>query len=191
MKKAKPKQKPKRSPRIENSIIKQWTAPKKLALITDWAKNGYGDHEIAEKMGISVPTFRRYRLEAPAIDEAVRDGKEVIDHKVESALLKAALGYQTKEVKIIITTVKPVKEVKGKEGKDCDLEEIGTKKVRILQETTTREVPPNVLACQTWLFNRQRDKWKRNWDNEIAVEDDKNINITITRAGKTIELGEE
>ena len=34
MKKAKPK-KP-RSPRIENSIIKQWTTPKKLALITDW-----------------------------------------------------------------------------------------------------------------------------------------------------------
>jgi len=169
MKKAKPK-KP-RSPRIENSIIKQWTTPKKLALITDWAKNGYGDHEIAEKMGISVPTFRRYRLEAPAIDEAVRDGKEVVDHKVESALLKAALGGKTEELEIIAVY------------------KLG-KLVRTEKKKTIRDQPPNVLACQVWLFNRQRDKWKRNRDNEIDVEDDKSINITITRAGKTVQVEE-
>ena len=162
-----------RSSRIENSIIAKWTHPDKLAAITGWAENGYSDKDIAEKMGISVPTFRRYRLESPELDQAVQDGKEVIDNKVESALLKAALGGKMKEVKV--TTV---------------LDREGTLKSTI-KETTIRENPPNVLACQTWLFNRQRDKWKRNRDNEIAVEDDQSINITIKRAGKTIEVGEK
>ena len=167
-----------RSSRIENSLINKWTHPDRLAAITGWAENGYSDKDIAEKMGISVPTFRRYRLEAPEIDQAVQDGKDVVDHKVESALLKAALGYETKEVEIII--------VKGKAKKDGKAEDI-----KVMQKTTTKEQPPNVLACQTWLFNRQRDKWKRNRDSEIAVEDDQSINITIKRAGKAIEVESE
>ncbi|MCL2710914.1 MAG: hypothetical protein FWE95_08540 [Planctomycetaceae bacterium] len=151
--------------RTEHTIVQLWTAPEKLKQISEWAGNGYSDKDIAEKMGISVPTFRRYRLEAPEIDQAVQDGKNVVDHQVESALLKAALGFTTKEVKVVL--------VKGKEGN-----------MKAVQETTTRYVPPNVLACQTWLFNRQREKWKRNRDNEITTDaDDQSINITIKRAG--------
>ena len=108
-------------------------------------------------------------MEAPAIDEAVRDGKEVVDFKVESALLKAALGFTIKEVKVVGTFQNGVL-------------------VKTTKETTTKEFSPNVLACQVWLYNRQREKWKRNPDNEINSEGDQSINITITRAGKTIEV---
>jgi hypothetical protein len=37
--------------------------------------------------------------EKPALDDAIRNGKEVIDYKVESALLKAALGGTTTDTK--------------------------------------------------------------------------------------------
>ena len=170
MKKNNEKQRPKRRKvRVENSIIAEWTTPERLELISGWARDGYTDKEIAEKMGISSVSLRNYRLQHPEMDKAVQNGKEVVDYKVESALLKFALGGMTTEVKIIA------------EFKDGIL-------TKTIKERITREQPPNVLACQTWLFNRQREKWKRNRDNELAVESDNSINISITRAEKTIEV---
>ena len=152
-----------RSPRKENTIIEQWTAPDKLTLISCWARDNYTDKEIAEKMGISLPTLRSYCLKRPELDAAVRNSKEIVDYRVETALLTAALGSQTTKVKIIAVYK-------------------NNTVVSTIKEKTIEQQPPNVLACQTWLFNRQRDKWKRNRDNEVAVEDDKSISITIKRA---------
>ena len=149
----------------KDAIIKKWTEPDRLKEISEWAGIGYTDKQIAARMGISVPTLRSYRLQSPELDKAVLDGKEFIDYRVESALLKAALGGKTTEVKITFFYEKG-------------------QLVRTVKERITREQPPNVLACQTWLFNRQREKWKRNRDNEIAVDDDKTINIVISRAGR-------
>ena len=36
----------------------------------------------------------------PDIDKALKAGREIIDYKVENALLKSALGYKTKEVSL-------------------------------------------------------------------------------------------
>lgn len=155
----------------KNSIINKWTTPDRLKEISEWAGYGCTDQNIAKKMGISLRSFYRYRAESPELDEAVQYGKEIVDYKVESALLKAALGYKIKDVKIILTFDKGIL-------------------IKTVKERTTREIPPNVLACQTWLFNRQREKWKRNRDNEITVEDDQSINITIKRAGTPFEVEE-
>ena len=148
----------------KDSIIKKWTAPEKLAEITDWAGSGYTDKEIAERMGISVRSLYRYREKSPELDTAIREAKEIVDYKVESALLKAALGYKTTEVKVTLVFEKG-------------------ELIRKVKERITREYPPNVLACQTWLFNRQREKWKRNRDNEITAGEDQSISILIKRAG--------
>jgi len=168
MKKKDGKQKT-RAPRVENDTMKLWTEPDNLELLSCWARDGYTDKEIAEKMGITRERLHYHRKKIPEIDKAIRNGKEIVDYKVESALLKAAIGGKTEELKVTVAM---------KEGKV----------VNTIKERTTREQPPNVLACQTWLFNRQREKWKRNRDNEIAVEDDQSINITIKRAGKQIEV---
>jgi hypothetical protein len=144
------------------SKINDWTTPENLELVSCWARDGYIDTEIAAKMGIAVRTFYRWRSQSRALKQALQNGKEVIDNKVESALLKAALGGKTEDVKVKLVHEKD-------------------QQVRKIVEKTTREHPPNVLACQTWLFNRQRDKWKRNRDNEFAAEDDQTINITIRR----------
>ena len=149
----------------KDSILKKWTQPEQLDEISYLAGTGCSDKQIAERMGISVRSFYRYRLQSPELDRAIFDGKEVVDYQVESALLKAALGYKIKEVKVTLVIEKG-------------------ELVKTIKEKITREQPPNVLACQTWLFNRKREKWKRNRDNEIAVDDDKTINIVISRAGK-------
>jgi len=153
------------------SGIKKWTQPDNLELLSCWARDGYTDAEIAEKMRISRQSLCNFRAKSPEIDQAIRNAKEIVDYKVESALLKAALGCKTEELKV--TAVFKRGEI-----------------VRTIKERTTREQPPNVLACQTWLFNRQRERWKRNRDNEIAADDDQSICITIQRAGKTIEVEE-
>ena len=102
MKKKDGKQSPnRRKIRVENSIITQWMTPERLELISGWARDGYTEKEIAEKLGISLPTFRSYRAKNPELDKAVQNGKEVVDYKVEAALLKAALGGETTELKVI------------------------------------------------------------------------------------------
>jgi molybdopterin converting factor small subunit len=151
----------------KDKIVEKWTQPEQLELLSELARDGYSNEKLAERMGCSVRSFYRYRSQYPELDRAILDGKEVVDYRVESALLKAALGYKTTEVKITLV-----------------LDNNG-KLLRKVKERITRKHPPNVLACQTWLFNRQRDKWKRNRDNEIAVDDDKTINIVISRTGKT------
>ena len=155
-----------------NANLDYWSKEEQLTLLEGWARDGYTNAEIAAKMGISEVTLQSYRKKHPEIDKAIRIGKEVIDYRVESALLRSALGATTNEVKVVQVY---------KKG-----ELIETHK-----EVTKTEHVPSVLACTTWLFNRQREKWKKNRDNEITVDDDQSINITITRAGNSIEVKED
>ena len=94
--------------------------------------------DIAERMGINESTIKLWKDKYPEFAKAINTGKEIVDYKVENALLKSALGYKTKEVKTIIN---------GKPDKD------GNRTVRI--ETTEKEYAPNVTAIAMWLNNRK------------------------------------
>jgi len=158
-----------RKKRIEVLKIEEWLKPDNLELLTCWARDGYTNQEIAEKMGYSARRLELHRAQFPDLDKAIRCGKEVVDYKVESALYNAAIGMKIKESKVTIVR---------RDG--VVVSTVGT--------SIEREIPPNVLACQTWLFNRQRDKWKRDRSNEISLEDDRSISITIKRAEERIEV---
>lgn len=146
----------------------EWIEEDRLMLLESWSRDGYTYEDIARKIGISVPALRGWRKKYPEIDKALKVGREMIDYKVENALLKAALGYKTKETKVII-------EINRKNG---DV-------VSTIRETTERDVAPNVTACQVWLYNRLPEKWKRNRDKVIELSDEDNsIQVTVTRAGK-------
>ena len=117
-----------------------------------------------ESIGISISTLRMWRREYPDIDNALKKGREIIDYKVENALLKSALGYHTKEVKVT-TTIR-----------------FG-KTVETIKEVTDKEQAPNVSAIQCWLYNRLPNKWKKNRDQLIELdEEDTKIQVTVTRA---------
>lgn len=149
---------------------KEWTSEEKLILLEGWARDGYKFADVAKRIGISSKQLIKWRDEYPEINEALRKGREVIDYKVESALLKAALGYRTREVTIISVLQK---------GQLVEVE----------KQVVEKDISPSVSACQTWLYNRMPHKWK-NMNSRANIlsdlqDDDSNISITITRAGSS------
>lgn len=151
--------------KVNESKVDYWLTDDGLILVEAWARDGCLLDEIAQKMGIERQTLYTWRKKYPEIARALNTGKELIDYKVENALLKAALGYTTKEIKVTL----------GKKMLNGEVYEV-------LKETTTREIAPNVTACMAWLNNRKHDQWKRNRDKVLEMdEEDSNINITIVR----------
>lgn len=144
-----------------------------LLLLEGWSRDGYSMSDIAEILGINLMTLYKWRNKFPQIDEAMKAGKEVIDYKVESALLKCALGYKTKEVKT--TTIMRFGKV-----------------VETQKEVLEKENAPNVQAITLWLTNRNKEKWKTPNSKSLLdeVEEDTSIQVTVTRAGKDEVNGE-
>lgn len=141
-----------------------WLEEDNLMLLECWSRDGYTLTDIATRIGITFERLRQWRKRYPEIDKALKQGREIIDYKVENALLKSALGYPTREVKV--TTVIRRGQV-----------------VETIKETTDKEQSPNVSAIQCWLFNRLPDKWKKNRDNIIDLDDkDTSIQVTVLRA---------
>ena len=148
-------------------IATEWLEEDNLMLIECWARDGYTFQDIANRIGIAVSTLRGWRAQYPEFNEALKRGREIIDFKVENALLKSALGYKTKEVKVTTTM---------RYGKV----------VETVKEVTDKEQAPNVSAIQCWLYNRLPNKWKKNRDNLIELdEEDTKIQVTVTRASQS------
>ena len=148
--------------------VDDWITDDGLLLLESWARDGYSLVDISNKIGVDNDTFLRWRDRYPEIRQAVSKGKELVDYQVENALLKSALGYKTKEVKVTTTM---------RYGKV----------VETIKEVTDKEVAPNVSAIQMWLYNRQKDKWRNMNAAKNMFEDmeeDTSIEITVTRANK-------
>lgn len=151
------------------SKVDFWLTEDGLTLVKAWTRDGITIEEICKKIGIQRNTYYRWVEQYKVFRDAVNTSRELIDYKVENALLKAALGYKTKEIKVTI-------------GKKI----FNGETVEMLKETTTKEVAPNVTACMAWLNNRKHDQWKRNRDKVMELdEEDNNISITIVRGPKS------
>lgn len=153
---------------INVCIATYWLEEDNLMLLECWARDGYTFQDIANKIGVSESTLKMWRKKYPEINEALRKGREIIDYKVENALLKSALGYKTKEVKV--TTIM-------RHGKVIETQ----------RETLEKTMAPNVSACQCWLYNRLPKKWKNMNSRSNFLEEmseDTSIQVTVTRASK-------
>ena len=145
-----------------------WLEEDNLMLLECWMRDGYTFQDIATKIGITVETLRAWRVKYPEMDKALKAGREIVDYKVENALLKSALGYKTKETKV--TTI-------IRHGKV----------VETIKETTDKEQAPNVSAAQCWLYNRLPKKWKNMNSRANILDDmdeDTSIQVIVTRATK-------
>lgn len=150
------------------SKVDYWLTEDGLELIRSWSRDTFSKAEIAKRMNINVNTLVKWQKQYAEIDEAINTTRELVDYQVENALLKAALGYKTKEIKVTI----------GKKVVNGEM-------VEMLKETTTKEVPPNIKAAMFWLNNRKFDDWKLNRDKIVEVDpDDSQVTITIQRGNK-------
>lgn len=142
-----------------------------LILIEGLARDGYTNQDIALRLGIDPSVLYNAKRTRPEINAAINRGKQIVDYKVENALLKSALGYKTKETKV--TTIMRYGKV-----------------VEEQVETLEKEVAPNSISCQVWLYNRCPDKWKRNRDKVLEDEEEATIQVTVKRATDESELEE-
>lgn len=148
---------------IGSRLIKKWEEKENLILLEGWARDGFTNADIAHKMGVSANTLYELKKASKAVRDALAAGAEVVDYKVENALLKAALGFQKREVKTV-TVIK------------CGVV------VEEREEVTEYPQSPNVYAIQSWLYNRRPDKWCKNPEQRITLESDDTVSIVVTRA---------
>lgn len=133
----------------------RWLTEEGLLKITGWARDGLIDKQIAHNMGVSYTSLKDWKNRFPAIAEALRKGKEVVDREVENALFKSAIGYTQ-------TIRKPVK------VRDVEYDPETGRKVREIERWVAVEeeihVPPQVTAQIFWLKNRKPDQWREKND---------------------------
>lgn len=147
------------------SPVDYWRTEDGLTLLTAWKRDGLSDKNICERINVTKAMMVRWKQQYPEINEALSRGKELVDYMVENALLKAALGYQTKEIKVTL-------------GKKV----ISGETFQVLKETTIKNVGPNTVACLAWLNNRKHEQWKRNRDNCVDLnEENSNVTVRIIR----------
>lgn len=127
-----------------------WKSDDGCTMITGMVREGMKPADIAMRIGISPSTFARWMEKFPEIDKAVREGSELNDYRVENALLRSALGYKSKHT--TVTTVM-------RYGKVVETQ-------RVDEEV---DVPPNVKAINTWLYNRRPEQWQP--ESKIAGSD--------------------
>lgn len=75
-----------------NGKYQQWLTKEGLIRIQGWARDGLTNNQIAEKIGISKQTFYDWLKKYPDLSDSLKENKDVVDRKVENALLKNALN---------------------------------------------------------------------------------------------------
>lgn len=116
--------------------LKDWKSADRLVLLEGWRREGMSEEEIARRLDISPATLRSWKRKSPALARALETDAEVTDHQVESALLKKALGYESREVKVERNAKGECKEVE-----------------------TTKQVGPDMSAISLWLKKRRPERW--------------------------------
>jgi hypothetical protein len=70
-----------------------------LDVIAGWCRGGADDIQIAEKLGIALSSFYKYKNEFTEFSEALRENKEFADVRVMNAMYKRAIGFEYEEVR--------------------------------------------------------------------------------------------
>lgn len=131
----------------------------KLFLVECWARDGLIDEQIAKNLGIAYSTFKEYKSRYPALADALKKGKEVIDYEVENALLKKCLGYYVPEK----VAFKCKRVYYDDNDRRCEVETVEVAEVE-------RYVPPDTTAQLAWLNNRKPKSWRRDSNREKLQE---------------------
>ena len=82
---------------------KYWSGEEGCTILTGWVRDGYSPNDIANLIGISRGQLNAWVKRNESMQEAIRQGSDLVNYRVENALLKAALGYKTKNVSITTT----------------------------------------------------------------------------------------
>jgi hypothetical protein len=133
----------------------EWLTEEGKVRLQGWARDGLSDEQLADKMGICTSTFYAWKNKYPEISEALKEGKDVADRKVENALYKRACGFEYEEV----TTERD--EINGK----------------MITKRVTKFYPPDPTSMIFWLKNRKPDEWRDKRETEVTGSGGGPLNI--------------
>ena len=143
----------------------EWLTDEGKVRLQGWARDGLSDDQLADKMGVCPSTFYAWKNRYPEISEALREGKEVADRKVENALYNSCFDR-----KITIRRPFKVKEVYYNDGKRCERE-------HVMYGEEDVAIPANEKAIEFWLANRKPEKWSRKEKLELTGDKGGPLNI--------------
>lgn len=118
--------------------------PKYIPLVAEFAESGMTELEMAQRLEVSAPTFRKWKLDNPELLSALKLNKEKADERVEHSLYKRAMGYTCEETDIRV--------IDGK----------------IIKTQIVRTYPPDTTAMIFWLKNRKPKDWRDKRETEIS-----------------------
>lgn len=102
---------------------------------------GATDVELADFFDVTVTTLNRWKHTYPEFCASIKNGKEILDERVERTLYQKATGYDYKEQEAFRLKV------------EKDKEEV--KVVDVIKHS-----PADTVACKFWLINRRKDTWR-------------------------------
>lgn len=175
----------------------EWLTDEGLIKIEGWARDGLTDEQISENMGIAPKTLYRWKDNYSQICQALKKGKEVVDHQVENALFKRAIGYEyTERTAKVVDRDRDVVESERREFEnrykldhpEADLQEVKDAAIkavptreRIVFLEVDKQVAPDTGAAAFWLKNRKPDVWRDKKETELSG----NLGISNPYAGLT------
>ncbi len=118
--------------------------PEFIPLVVEFAGDGMTELEMAQRLGVSAPTFRKWKLDNPELLAALKLNKEKADERVEQSLYKRAMGYSCEETDIRV--------IDGK----------------IVKTQIVKTYPPDTTAMIFWLKNRKPKDWRDKRETEIS-----------------------
>jgi transcriptional regulator with XRE-family HTH domain len=99
------------------------------------AERGFTQREMADFFKVGLSTLEYWLKNRPELKQAVQEGREIANAKVERSLYEKAIGFKTKEIKAF-----------QYEG-------------QILSEEFEKHYPPDTGSAIFWLKNRMPEKW--------------------------------
>lgn len=119
-------------------------------LVKALAIQGKTVEEIAEEMEISSFTIYKWAREHEEFSLFLKEGRDSITDRVESALIRSALGYDQEVEKPMV--------VSSGNGMGSEVEIV----------RYTEKVAPNVTAQKMYLINRRPEQWREKSDVNLS-----------------------
>lgn len=119
---------------------------------------GITEKRMAELLDVSEKTFNEWKKRRPLFRKSLREGQELADAEVATALTERASGYEYMEA--VPIKVKEVKYENGKRVREWERVEITMVK---------RVIPPDPQAIKYFMNNRRRRKTVDETPDDAAV----------------------
>lgn len=132
----------------------------RIAKTLELAQLGKTNVQMAEIIGVSEATIRRWMLLDFEFSTAVKLLKQEADELIEASLFKSALGYDKRTKKNIVT----------RDG------------VEEIEDTTY--YPPNPTSMIFWLKNRRPKQWK----DRVEIQTETKETLTVIAHGNRTQL---